>query len=195
MRVLSSSEQQKLSKYLLEQLSPCNLGILICLYTGLRIGEICALKWRNVSFEEGCIYVQESMQRIQVQEEKRKTAIFILPPKSACSIRRIPLPAELIRILEAEQKDENAFVLTGEENRFVEPRCLENRFNAITAECKIDSVAVSNLIQHNGAEFLLLNDAPAQVHFCTPLITMPCAPLRSKVFGFVAACAYISFSL
>lgn len=57
------------------------------------------------------------------------------------------------------------------------------------------SVAVSNLIQHNGAEFLLLNDAPAQVHFCTPLITMPYAPLRSKVFGFIAACAYIAFSL
>lgn len=145
MRVLSSSEQQKLSKYLLEQLSPCNLGILICLYTGLRIGEICALKWRNVSLEEGCIYVQESMQRIQVQAEKRKTAIFILPPKSACSIRRIPLPAELIRILKAEQKGENAFVLTGEENRFVEPRCLENRFNAIAAECKIDSVTFHSL--------------------------------------------------
>lgn len=57
------------------------------------------------------------------------------------------------------------------------------------------SVAVSNLIQHNGAEFLLLNDAPAQVHFYTPLITMPYAPLRSKVFGFIAACAYIAFSL
>ena len=39
------------------------------------------------------------------------------------------------------------------------------------------SVAVSNLIQHNGADILPLNDAPAQVHFCTPLITMPYAPL------------------
>ena len=145
MRVLSSPEQQRLSKYLLEQLSPCNLGILICLYTGLRIGEICALKWKNVSFEEGYIFVQESMQRIQVQAEKHKTAIFILPPKSACSIRRIPLPAELIRILEGERKGKNAFVLTGEENRFVEPRCMENRFNAIAAECKIDSVTFHSL--------------------------------------------------
>ena len=48
------------------------------------------------------------------------------------------------------------------------------------------SVAVSNLIQHNGEEFLLLNDAPAQVHFCTPLITMPYAPLRGNMFCFIA---------
>lgn len=81
LRVLSSPEQQKLSKYLLEQLSPCNLGILICLYTGLRIGEICALKWKNVSFEERGIYVQESMQRIQVQAEKAKLPYSFFRPK------------------------------------------------------------------------------------------------------------------
>ena len=46
------------------------------------------------------------------------------------------------------------------------------------------SVAVSNLIQHNGAEFLPLNDAPAQVHFCTSLITMPYAPLQNNGFRF-----------
>ncbi|HQH66708.1 MAG TPA: hypothetical protein PLA62_11160, partial [Clostridia bacterium] len=46
------------------------------------------------------------------------------------------------------------------------------------------SVAVSKLIQYNETELLPLNDAPAQVHFCTPLITMPYAPLRGKVFGF-----------
>ena len=61
--------------------------------------------------------------------------------------------------------------------------------------CTLLSVAVSNLIQHNGAEFLPLNDEHPRVHFCTPLITMPYAPLRSMVFGFIAACAYIAFSL
>ena len=46
------------------------------------------------------------------------------------------------------------------------------------------SVAVSNLIQHNGSLFLPLNDEHPRVHFCTPLITMPFAPLQSKGFLF-----------
>ena len=54
------------------------------------------------------------------------------------------------------------------------------------------SVAVSNLIQHNDRAFLSRNDASAHVHFCTPLITMPYAPLRSKIWDFTAVCAYIS---
>lgn len=150
MRALSDAEQKRLSKYLLEQLNPCNLGILTCLYTGLRIGEICALKWEDIYFDEGCIFVHQAMQRIQIQEGNKKTAILILPPKSACSIRRIPLPAELIRVLWAERKDPKAFLLSGEENRFVEPRCLKNRFNAIAVACSIDSVTF-HTIRHTFA--------------------------------------------
>ncbi len=56
------------------------------------------------------------------------------------------------------------------------------------------SVAVSNLIQHNGSLFLPRNDEHPRVHFCTPLITIPYAPLRSKGFSFIAACAYIAIS-
>ena len=62
------------------------------------------------------------------------------------------------------------------------------------AVLQVTSVAVSNLIQHNGSLFLPLNDEHPRVHFCTPLITMPYAPLRSKGFGFIATCAYIAFS-
>ena len=49
MQILSKQEQSILSRYLYDNLTPCNLGILICLYTGLRIGEICALKWEDMS--------------------------------------------------------------------------------------------------------------------------------------------------
>ena len=52
MRILSRSEQKKLSNYLCNNITPCNLGILLSLYTGLRIGEICALKWGDVNLEE-----------------------------------------------------------------------------------------------------------------------------------------------
>ena len=65
LRVLSLSEQQKLSEYLCNNLNLYNLGILICLYTGLRVGEICALKWGDVNFDERAIYVHQTMQRLQ----------------------------------------------------------------------------------------------------------------------------------
>ena len=60
-------------------------------------------------------------------------------------------------------------------------------FSSREPEPQAGSVAVSNLIQHNGSLFLPLNDETTpRVHFCTPLITMPYAPLRSKGFGFIA---------
>lgn len=52
MRVLSRAEQEKLCQYLYSNLDSCNIGILVCLFTGLRVGEICALRWEDVSFSD-----------------------------------------------------------------------------------------------------------------------------------------------
>lgn len=63
--VLTIAEQKKLSSYLCSNLTLVNLGILVCLYTGLRIGEICALKWGDISFDGQYLYVNKTMQRLQ----------------------------------------------------------------------------------------------------------------------------------
>ena len=82
LRVLSILEQHTLSAYLCKNLNLYNLGILICLYTGLRVGEICALKWGNENFEEKAIYVHQTMQRLQCTESgENKTQILISNPK------------------------------------------------------------------------------------------------------------------
>ena len=79
LRVLSLSEQQTLTAYLCENLNLYNLGILICLYTGLRVGEICALRWGDVNFEEKAIYVRQTMQRLQCTESsENKTQIVTI---------------------------------------------------------------------------------------------------------------------
>ena len=57
MRVLSKTEQETLCRYLYSEPNPYNIGILLCLFTGLRVGEICALRWEDISFEEQVIYV------------------------------------------------------------------------------------------------------------------------------------------
>lgn len=141
MRILNKSEQQKLNDYLTSNLTPCNLGILLCMYTGLRIGELCALKWEDIHLLEKYISVHQTMQRIQVVDQlDRNTKIIIQTPKSDCSIRTIPLPEELVSILKNEVKDEKAFLLTGLDSKFIEPRRLEYRFKKIIEKCEIENV-------------------------------------------------------
>lgn len=138
MRILSRAEQQALSKYLYAELNPCNLGILICLYTGLRIGEICALKWKDISFEEQYLYVHQTMQRLQMKEsEGTKTAVIISTPKSDCSIRRVPIPNDIFLVLKEAKQQENAFILTGTAHSYMEPRTMQNRFKKVIQHCNI----------------------------------------------------------
>lgn len=129
MRVLSKTEQEQLCKYLLEDPEPCNIGILICLFTGLRIGEICALRWEDVSFSEQTIYVHHTLQRVQDKsKDKTKTKIIITTPKSSCSIRTIPIPEELGIILAAHKKTFYGYLLTNNDCKFIEPRTMQNKF-------------------------------------------------------------------
>lgn len=141
MRILSRAEQQRLSEYLRENLTPCNMGILLCLYTGLRIGEVCALTWADILIDEQCLYIHQTMQRIQVKgSSAKKTTVVILPPKSDCSIRRIPVPDEISRLLRLHQMPDNAYLLTGLVHSYMEPRNMENRFKAVTKICDISDV-------------------------------------------------------
>lgn len=139
MRILSRIEQQKLSKYLYENINPCNLGILLCLYTGLRIGEICALKWDDVFLDEQYLYVHQTMQRLQTKnkEETTKTAIIISDPKSECSIRKVPIPEDIFNLLKECKRPGNTFLLTSATHSYMEPRTMQNHFKIVIKQCNI----------------------------------------------------------
>lgn len=141
MRILSLPEQARLNQSLLAHMSPCNLGILLCLYTGMRLGEICALRWEDIHFDEQYLHVHQTMQRIQTLDGgKKKTSIRIAPPKSDCSIRKIPIPNEIFSILIQRKGTGKAYLLTGKDNYFIEPRCLENHFKSAARACEIHDV-------------------------------------------------------
>lgn len=141
LRVLSVSEQQKLSEYLCKNLNLYNLGILVCLYTGLRVGEICALRWCDVDFEEKAISVCHTMQRLQCKDSsERKTQILISDPKSDSSVRRIPIPDVLFNLIPQCQFSEDAYFLTGISEQYVEPRTMQNKFKKAIKECGIENV-------------------------------------------------------
>ena len=138
LRVLSRLEQQKLNDYLCNKLTFSNLGILLCLYTGIRIGEVCALKWEDISFDEKSLSVHQTMQRLQTLEDgEKKTTILITTPKSNCSIRTIPIPDNIFRLISGFQCPKDAYFLTGAAQTFIEPRTMENRFKAAIRACGI----------------------------------------------------------
>lgn len=139
--VLSYTEQEKLCQYLSNSLSYRNFGVLLCLYTGLRLGEICALQWNDISLEEKTLSVHSTLQRIQTPNNPyHKTKIIHSTPKSKCSIRTIPLPSNIIKIIESHFKDLSGYVLTGSKDKFVEPRTMENHFKKVLKESNIRQI-------------------------------------------------------
>lgn len=124
--VLSLKEQKVMEEYLLDNLQePRCAGLLICLYTGLRIGEICALKWNNIDFESKSITITHTLQRISMPdlETKRKTRIIIDEPKSESSFRAIPIPEKIFNIIRKSSypyNDEDFFLTNS--SKYVEPR-------------------------------------------------------------------------
>lgn len=66
MRVLNLEEQNKLADFLLSESDLCKMGVYLCLYTGLRIGELCALRYENISFDNGILSIKKTMQRVQI---------------------------------------------------------------------------------------------------------------------------------
>lgn len=139
MRVLSREEQERFVQYLLKDTDSCKFGTLFTLLTGLRIGEVCALRWKDISLEDGVVYVKSSMQRLKSLEYGR-TKIVISDPKSFSSSRIIPLSPLAIELCRRFSGDRNAYILTGEAESFIEPRALQYRMKQYAAKCGLEGV-------------------------------------------------------
>ena len=131
MRVLTHSEQAVLEKNLFQSMDLYRFGVLFALYTGIRLGELCALTWEDIQ-SDGKMRICKTMQRIKKGEN---TVITITDPKTTSSNRIIPLPEFLCTL--AEQLRDNGFVLKNGKGGAVEPRVMQLKFEAIITECGI----------------------------------------------------------
>lgn len=140
MRVLSKGEQQKVMKVLLNETDRYKLAVLISLYMGLRIGEVCALQWKDIDVDVGMLHVRSTLQRIQDSghEAGHKTRVIVSSPKSDCSIRDIPIPECIKPIIKDFSGSPNEYVISESGKAFVEPRLLQYHFSKIIKEAAIE---------------------------------------------------------
>ena len=136
--VLSPDEQRRLSVYLRGNPSNINVGVLLLLYTGIRIGELCALQWADVDLNAQAISVTKTIQRIADLDPttKAKTKLIIDTPKSRSSTRLVPIPSFLLGLLSELQGNPKSYLLTGE-SRIMEPRLFQTKFKKALQSAKV----------------------------------------------------------
>ncbi|MFQ9984372.1 MAG: tyrosine-type recombinase/integrase [Lachnospiraceae bacterium] len=139
MRVLCQSEQNALIQVLMHEMDLYKFGVLLALYTGIRIGELCALQWEDLNMKTATLKIRKTMQRIQDTSvgAASKTKVIITEPKSQCSFREIPLPGFITDIANEFIDHPKAFILTGDKKKYVEPRTMQNRFKGYVCESGI----------------------------------------------------------
>ena len=129
--VLTREHQKKVMDYVKQHFTFRNMGVYLCLSTGMRIGEICALTWEDVDTDNQVIHVRKTIQRIYIIEDgKRRTELLLDTPKTKNSIREIPMSKELLMMLKPFKKIVNSefFFLTNDAKP-TEPRTYRSYFN------------------------------------------------------------------
>ncbi len=137
--VFSEKEEKRLVSHLREDTDETDVGVLTSLFTGMRVGEVCALNCDDIDLEEDILHVRHTLQRIPVIGGSTKTAVVIGSPKSDSSIRDIPITKDLKEVLQPFYRP-GTYLLTGDREKTVEPRTMENRFAGILKRCGMKQV-------------------------------------------------------
>lgn len=197
--ILSKLEQNLLETYAEANKNVYTNGMLISLYTGMRLGEICALQWEDVS--EETIFVHNSMQRIK--QKSGRWEIVVSEPKTQNSCRIIPI-ANRIRPILNENRKNSGYVLQQENGKFVEPRLLQKKISNIFAnagvatrnfhifrhtfatrliDCGSDPKTVSELLGHSSVHITLNKYVHPSLDMKKNAIDRVCVQLDSFICG------------
>lgn len=136
---LSKDEEQELIQCIYMHLSRKSAGILIALFTGVRIGELCGLKMEDISLSDKTITIKRTVQRIY-DKKKKCSYVYVGPPKTATSARVIPLPSLLVNIIKKYYTDNpNHYFLTGK-TKPTEPRTYRQFFTRFLKKYNLKQV-------------------------------------------------------
>lgn len=127
-------EQQKLESYCLNS-KPNYIGIIICLYTGIRLGELLALTWEDIDFDKKILRINKTVYTITRNGRNEE---YIDKPKTKQSNRMIPLPKQLISVLKRnKRKSTSSYIITTKNGGIVQNRSYQKSFKCILKKCNI----------------------------------------------------------
>ena len=132
--VFTEPELRQLGQVILRRPDRTGLGVLLTAYTGLRLGELCGLRWQDVDAGAGMLHIQRTVERIA--QMGGGTCLMVQPPKTENSERWVPIPKEMLRMLQTAQKQPDSYLLTGRE-RIPDPRTCQYRYKALLERCGV----------------------------------------------------------
>lgn len=175
-KTYTREEQDKIEEVILSELSFKSFGILLSLNTGIRIGELCALRWCDIEIERGIMTIHTTLQRVYNQNASPKTKVIIGNPKTEKSIRSTPLSPKLQNIIKT-LPDINCegYILTNNSS-YMEPRTfrrfyksflMKHNIKCLNFHCLRHSFA-TRLIQ-NGADYKCVSELLGHTNINTTL--------------------------
>jgi len=142
-KIINDEDLELLEYELIKEINYINFSIYLSLYTGIRIGELCALKYSDINFYNRTILINKTMSRVY-DNELNHTKVNIDSPKTYTSIREIPIPPFLFKYLRLLKFSENDYILTGS-SKYMQPRTLSYKYKKILKKLNIDNYTFHSL--------------------------------------------------
>ena len=158
--IFTRAERNKLKEYLVKHLNFFNFGLLLSAYTGIRLGELAALQFKDIDGE--ILRITKSLQRVRNTDDmsKSKTVVIINTPKSENSTRDIPIPPFIIPLISRLTYRLDDYILTGT-NAFMDMRTIQRQFKMILALCGIN-VKKFHALRHTFATYAVEDNLPLE---------------------------------
>lgn len=140
-KVIPHPDQDKMIQHIKNNHSMNNLGILLSITTGLRLGEVCALQFKDINFDNNTIHICKTVQRIRTVNG---TTLISSSPKTYNSNRYVPIPLIVQEYINSTNIIDSAtnsqYYLLSNSAIPYEPRTLQYSFKRLLVQCEIDDI-------------------------------------------------------
>lgn len=138
--IMPKKDQERLITYIKQNENTRNLGILLSLYSGIRIGELCALQWKDIDFKNNILHINKTLQRIYIKDNKESVSkIIITNPKTHNAERDIPLNKEFADMLKKYKTESDNYILSNYD-KWIEPRTYRRYFKKCLNKAKVSEI-------------------------------------------------------